>query len=207
MRTKTLLVAAALGAVGVTSAVAQVYSVNAVGYVNKSLKAGFNLIANPLDAGATGNTVEKLLAGVPEGTSVYTYVPGTGYVINTLEFGEWTDKAQVLAPGKGFFVSVTADTTVTFVGEVKQGSLSTPLASGFNLVASQVPQAGKLQADLKYTPADGESVYTYANPGGYTISSFDFGAWDPSEPTVGVADGLWISTTAAKSWDRTFSVN
>jgi hypothetical protein len=207
MRTKTLLVAAALGAVGVTSAVAQVYSVNAVGYVNKALKTGFNLIANPLDAGATGNTVEKLLAGVPEGTTVYIYTPGTGYSLNTFEFGEWTDKTKVIAPGTGFFISVPSDVTVTFVGEVKQGTLSTPLAAGFNLVASQVPQAGKLTTDLKFTAADGDSVYTYANPAGYSISSFDFGAWDPAEPTIGVADGLWISAASAKSWDRTFSVN
>jgi len=209
MRTKTLLVTAALGAAGVSSAIAQVYSVNAVGYVNVPVKKGFNLVANPLDAGAGNNTVAKLLTGVPDGTIVYTFTPAGGYSLNTLDFGEWTNPNEELAPGKGFFVfnSSAGDVTVTFVGEVKQGTLSTPLAAGYNLVASQVPQAGKISTDLKLTPAEGDGVYTYANVGGYTIFTFDFGAWDPTEPSIAVGEGVFVKKVAAGAWDRTFSVN
>src|SRR6478672_7317898 len=46
MRTKTLLLTAALAAVGVSSSMAQVYSVNVVGYVNKSVPKGFYMLAN-----------------------------------------------------------------------------------------------------------------------------------------------------------------
>ena len=47
MRTKTLLLTAALAAAGVVSSMAQVYSVNSVGYVNLTLPNGFSMIANP----------------------------------------------------------------------------------------------------------------------------------------------------------------
>ena len=51
MRTKTLLLTAIVGALGFTAAQAQVYSVNAVGYVNKSIPSGFSIVANPLNNG------------------------------------------------------------------------------------------------------------------------------------------------------------
>lgn len=207
MRTKTLVLTAALGAVGVATAMAQVYSVNAVGYVNLSAKAGFNLWTNPLDAGAD-NTVAKLLAGVPDGSAVYTYAPGTGYSVNTLDLGEWANPNATLVPGQGFFLRVGGATTVTFVGEVKQGNLSTPLAAGFNLVGSQVPQAGRIQADLGLVPAEGDQVYKFsADTQGYSVSTFEFGAWDPAEPQLAVGEGVWVRKGAAGSWNRTFSVN
>lgn len=207
MRTKTLLLAAALSAAATATAKAQVYSVNAVGYVNTALKPGFNLIANPLDAGA-GNVVSNLLAGVPDGTAVFTFTPGSGFSINTLDLGEWTDPNATLVPGQGFFVRTPSAVTVTFVGEVKQGNLSTPLAQGFNLVASQVPQAGKISTDLGLSVSDGDIVYKFdADTQGYLISTFDLGEWDPSEPTFAVGEGCWVRKGAAGSWNRTFSVN
>ena len=47
MRTKTLLLTAVLGIASAASSMAQaVYSVNVVGYVNLTLKRGFNAVAN-----------------------------------------------------------------------------------------------------------------------------------------------------------------
>jgi hypothetical protein len=209
MRTKTLLLTAALGAAGVASAVAQVYSVNAVGYVNTTAVPGYNLIANPLDAGAGNNTVAKLLTGVPDGSIVYTYSATGGFALNTLDLGEWTAPNATLEPGQGFFLRLSgaANVTVTFVGEVPQGTLSTPLVAGFNLVSSKVPQAGLVGTDLKLTVADGDTVYTFSPATGYTIYTFDLAAWDPSEPTIAVGQGIWVRKVAAGSWNRTFSVN
>jgi hypothetical protein len=204
MRTKTLLLTAALGAAGVASAVAQVYSVNAVGYVNVTANSGFNLIANPLNTG--GNTVAEVLPTLPDGSLLYTYSAATGFSILQYD-GEWLPNgATVIAPGTGFFIRVGASTPLTFVGEVPQGTLTTPLVAGFNLVGSKVPQAGKLQADLKYTPADGDLVYTFNSTTGYTIYQYD-AEWLPTEPDLAVAQGIWIRKAAAGSWDRTFSVN
>jgi len=200
MRTKTLLLTAALGAAGVASAVAQVYSVNAVGYVNTALATGYNLVANPLNTG--GNTVAEVHPTILDGTLVYTFNAGT-FVVTQYD-GEWLGSV-VLAPGTGYFLRVTGATTVTYVGEVPQGTLTTPLSAGLNLVGSKVPQAGKLQTDLGYTPANGDVIYLYS-PTGYSVFQYD-DEWLPSEPTLSVGQGLWIQKIAAGSWTRTFSVN
>jgi hypothetical protein len=95
------------------------------------------------------------------------------------------------------------------VGEVPQGNLATALAAGLNLTASQVPQAGKLETDLKYTASEGDIVYQwdidgqkYKAPNGY-----EFGSWSLGEPTIAVGEGFFLQKGAAGSWNRTFSVN
>jgi hypothetical protein len=98
--------------------------------------------------------------------------------------------------------------TITFVGEVKQGTLTTPLIAGFNLVGSQVPQEGLIQTMLGFVPGEGDVVYNYsATTGNYTLGTFEFGIWDPVQPRVGVGEGVWIRKIQAGNWTRTFSVN
>jgi hypothetical protein len=211
MRTKTLLITAAIGAAAAVATQAQVYSVNAVGYINLTAKPGFNLVANQLNPADA--TVTAVLAGVPGGTTVYKYDPATGYDINTYDdlFGEWENPAQTVEPGEGFWLRNpgTEDLTITLVGEVPQGTLSKDLAEGFNLVSSMVPQAGGLVTDLGFAPGGGDVVYTYDPATGYFISTWDdlFGEWDNGEPQVGVGDGFWIRSAAGGTWTRDFSVN
>jgi hypothetical protein len=204
MRTKTLLLTAALGAAGVASAVAQVYSVNAVGYVNTQVSTGFNLLANPLNTG--GNTVAEVHPTAPAGAMLYTFSSATGFSVISFDEGWLPAGTTVVAPGTGYFLRVSAAATVTYVGEVPQGTLSIPLVAGFNLVGSKVPQAGKITADLGYTPVDGDQVYTYNPTAGYTIYTYD-AEWLPTEPVLKVSEGIWIRKAAAGAWNRTFSVN
>src|SRR5881394_4637 len=170
MRTKTLLLTAALCAAGIATSKAQaVYSVNAVGYVNTSLGKGFNLVSNPLDNKATdGNKIKNLFASLPAGAQVF-YFDGSKYSIASVdEFtGEITGDAAdtVLAPGNGVFVRVDAATTVTFVGEVPAGSLSNPIPKGFSIKASQVPQAGKVTTDLGFPTAAGDQIFIFDTAG------------------------------------------
>src|SRR5688500_1459252 len=136
MRTKTLLLTAALGAAGIATSMAQVYSVNAVGYVNTTLLPGFNLISNPLN-NTSGSTMQSMFGTVfqgttPGGTIVYYFNPTSdSFVITSYESlsGTWdppANAATVIPPGEGMFVFLggTANATVTFVGEVPQGAAS-----------------------------------------------------------------------------------
>jgi hypothetical protein len=212
MRTQTVLIAATIGLAGALTTMAQVYSVNAVGYVTKQLTAGFNVLTNPLDAGAGNNTVLKLLGtGLPEGTLVYTYDPVTGYSINTWEFTVWTDPDQTLVPGQGFFVALPAggSASLIFVGEVAQGAASNgSLPAGFALVGSKVPQAGKLATDLKFPAGEEDIVYKWdVATQNWVIYTFQFEVWDPREPEMAVGEGFWSRKVAGAAWDRNFSVN
>ncbi len=206
MRTKTLLLAAVLGVATIASSLAQVYSVNVVGYVNKPLVAGFNLIANPLDnKAANGNTISNLFASAPDGTTIYKFVSG-GFTVNGKDFGEWADPNQTLQPGEGAFVLSPSAVTVTFVGDVKQGTLTTAIPVGYSIISSQVPQAGKLQTDLGYAPVDGDTVYSFNTASqGYVTRVYDFGAWS-EEPPLEIAEAVFLLSPNAKSWTRTFNV-
>jgi len=215
MRTKTLLLIAAVAAAGISASQAQVYSVNAVGYVNKTVKANsFALLSNPLIAET--NTVAALLAGqVLDQTQVFVW-NSTKKSFDFAQFDAtfgWdpVDVANtVINPGSGFFVknqNKTTDMPITFVGSVPTGSpLHTALVPGFQLVSSQVPQAGTLEA-LGYQAVAGDTLYQW-NGNGYDFFSFDpaFG-WDPALKSIDVGDAVFLSKTTAGSWDRTFQVN
>ena len=142
MRTKTLLLTAALSAAGIATSMAQVYSQNAVGYINLPLTPGFNLIANQLAQPPGGYTLNALIPNPPPGSLVYRF---SGGVFATFTFDDadliWTPNGTAtLDLGKGFWIQVPSAYTLTFVGEVPQNTLTTPTPTGFNLVASQVPQ-------------------------------------------------------------------
>lgn len=199
MRTKTLLLAAVLSAASLYSSRAQVYSVNAVGYVNYPAKAPYSMIANPLNNTA-GNNLNNLLPSAPFGTTIYKW-NGTAFV-SSVYFGTWSPDLT-LVPGEGAFINLGADTTLTWVGEVMQGSLTNSIPTGLSIKSSQVPQSDTL-ANLQFPAAIGDTVYYYRS--GAYVSSVFFGAWAP-DLTPAVGEAFWVSTGTAKDWTRNFSVN
>ena len=212
MRTKTLILTAFVGALGIAGASAQVYSVNAVGYVNKSIPQGFSIVANPLNNG--GNKVVDVFGAAPGALTVYTF-GDAGFAINSYDsdFEEWDNGDAVVAPGEGFFVLNSGDAAVniTFVGEVPQGDLSNALPNGFSIRSSQVPQEGKLDSDLGFPTDEAVTVYQFGADG-YSISAYDtdFEEWDTADgagPVVGVAEGFWVLRESATNWTRSFSTS
>jgi hypothetical protein len=213
MRTKTLLLTAALSVAGIATSKAQaVYSVNAVGYVNTALLAGYNLISNPLDNKATdGNKVKTLFASLAGGSQIFIFNSATGKydTAQVDEFsGEITGTAANfdLKPGDGAFVRVDAAATITFVGEVPAGQLSNPIPVGFSIKSSQVPQAGTATA-LGFPAADGDQIFVFnESTQKYATSTYEFGAWD-TDPTIDVGEAVFVRTDAAKNWTRNFVIN
>jgi len=213
MRTKTLLLTAALAAAGIASSMAQaVYSVNAVGYVNTVLKPGFNLVSNPLTA--ADNKISTLFGtSLPNNSRVYKF-NGTTYDIATYStLLGWTGPGAALTvtPGEGVFVQNggAADVTVTFVGEVPQGPASnTTIPAGFSIRSSAVPQAGTA-TDLAFPAANNDRIYKWSNsPAGYTTYNFStLLGWTPTVPSVGVGEAFFVRMGAQTAWNRNFSVN
>jgi len=69
MRTKTLLLSGVVAALTSASLMAQVYSLNAVGYINVTIPPGFSIVANQLNT--TNNNISPLLDSQinPDGVS------------------------------------------------------------------------------------------------------------------------------------------
>jgi hypothetical protein len=162
MRTKTMLLSALLGGLGSVSVMAQtnVYSLNAVGYINVTIYPGFNMVTCPLIT-SPDNTVATVLNnsnGALTGdvvffwnasSSIYTSDSarsiGTGKTQTTNASG-WISGTNLAAPGVGFWVEsvATSNTTLTFVGTVPSGLITNALVTGFNLVGSAVPMSGDI---------------------------------------------------------------
>jgi hypothetical protein len=204
---------------------AQVFSVNAVGYVNKTIPANtaggpgkLALISNPLDAGQGNNTIANLFKGVPDGTQVYKYT-GTTFVVATYDsldgaFGPADAANTTVVPGEGVFVrnTSTSDLTVTFVGEVPQGTLNNAYPAGLSIRSSMVPQAGTA-AELGFQGKDGDQINQF-DPAtqSYYVSTFDSlnppgQEWGPALKQLAVGEAFFLRAGAAGTWTRTFSVN
>jgi hypothetical protein len=225
MRTKTLLLTAALSAAGVASSMAQgtVFSVNAVGYVNTTVKSKvFALVANPLIA--SDNSIGALFKDLPFGTTVSKYNPTTSKFDTAthddieVKYIPAANAALTVNPGEGVFVKNggNADATVTFVGEVPQGSLKNDFPKGLSIRASQVPQDGKVTTDLGF-PAKPGDVISKFDVTTQRFASYTFDdlltppAWTlagvANEPTFAVGEAFFLKAANAGSWTRTFSVN
>ncbi len=178
-----------------------------VAYINLPVVAGYNLLANPLNSGA--NRAAEVFPDAPDGTTLFKLTAGTEqFRSNVKFFGRFTDESSGYPPGTGLYVHSPAAVTLSMVGEVPQGNLAQPLARGPNLIASQVPQVGKLQSDLGYSPTEGDLVFRYsAASQGFTVpSGHDFGAWTFGEPSLALGEAFVLHRPSAGAWIRTFTV-
>jgi len=175
MRTKTLALSAVLSALGTaTSLVAQtnVYSLNAVGYINAVFPPGYSVFTCPLIA-SPDNTLNTLFPATTGG-----YTPGSGqspfYGASVTVFsggsfvgpgkfdsisysGGWNSGGTIaLSPGQGvFFFNPNpvggASLTNTIVGTVPQTgayNMTNTLIPGYNLVGSIVPVTGSFATPI-----------------------------------------------------------
>jgi hypothetical protein len=181
-----------------------VYSVNAVGYVKVGPIAsqGFFLAANPLNLPT--NSLAAVLPDVPNNTVVFKLVGGTFSAFTKRATG-WSAETT-LNPGEGFFIqNKSADPlTITFVGEVLQGTQTSTYPAGFSILGSKVPQEGKLETDLGFTAQTNDQVFQLVN-GTYTATTKRATGW--TEPVIPVGNGFFFKAVAAGTWSRTFNVN
>jgi hypothetical protein len=162
MRTKTLALSTLLGALGsASSLVAQVnvYSINAVGYINVTLPPGYSILTCPLVC-TPDNTLNTLfpnphVAGPAPlyNASVTTFSGGHfGSGDGVSYSGGWNLGGTIqINPGQAVFflnpnpVGTGANMTATFVGTVPQSgayNMTNTLTPGYNLVGSIVPVTG-----------------------------------------------------------------
>jgi len=216
MRTKALLLAAALSAVGVASSMAQapVYSVNIVGYINKTLPTGLSMVANQLNA-TPNNSVQQLF-GTPSGPVTVYKFNGVGY--NQASYDPdlgWDGGGAtiLLPPGSGAFADNQSGAALplTFVGEVQLVS-SNPVKPGLGVYSSVIPRAGTLdQLGFPVAPANPLTIYKF-NGTGYDQTSFDPDlGWSTASglpPAVAISDAFFIDNQGNTDipWNVSFTV-
>jgi hypothetical protein len=226
MRTKTILLSAAVLAAGLSAVSAQsVFSVNAVGYVNIPVVSGYQIVANPLNNSNNTLSVILPLGAANHNTKIYKFNPAnsTFGAPSTFSFdpedgtGLWFPDVA-LNPGEGVFLFSPIATTLTFVGEVPQGTLSNPLPPNYSIRSSIVPQTGGISSALGLTAQNNDTVYFFNPAIQNYVAPFTFlfddetntGVWSPSEPSPAVGQGFFFRNTSGivgRSWNRTFSVN
>jgi hypothetical protein len=225
MRTKALLLTAALGIASVATSMAQaVYSVNVVGYVNLTLAPGFNLVANQLTA-TPNNRLDTVLPAAALESQVLkfgnnTYSSDISDGTSWLDAGTGDPSTTTVSPGEGFFFfnPGAAPVTSTLVGEVRTGNgLTVSLPAGFSLDSSIVPQ------DISLTAANGfpqvlEMQYLTFNSAtqNYNTALINDGTgWldsltgDPADARPLVGQGFFIFNPGATAlnWTRDFNPN
>jgi len=223
MKTKALFLAAALSAAGVATSMAQVYSVNAVGYVNHTIPSQFSMVGNPFVT--PSNTLNALFppASMPPGLGFYKF-SGGGFVISILDEFEvaWVQgmthvgDTETLPFGDGAFLyNPGTQFTLTWVGEVAQGSpVSNPAPTGFSIKSSKIPQAGLVTTDLKFMPTPGDILQKF-DSGSQSFVTYVFdeflSEWFlgqvQSEPSLAIAESAFFNLVGPNSWNRNFTVN
>jgi hypothetical protein len=228
MRTKTLLLAAAVTAAGIAAAEAQsnVYSQNVVGYYN-IVVPGWNgtpaqnlqrykLVTVQLKNGSiTSPTLNNTLTNVPAGMFGHVWNQVAGGWSGQIEYlgspDGWDTDAS-LPYGAGMFLkNGTANPmTVTVVGEVMQGSLVNTWSTLYNPRGSQVPQAGLITTDLGFNTV-GAAIHSWNNPtpGWSTLNELLGNPppdWENGERTLAVGEAVMIKSAGAKQWNRIFTV-
>lgn len=223
MRTKTLILAAALTAAGIASSMAQsnVYSLNVVGYVNKvytgdAVTGQFSALANPLNT--TNNTLQGVLSSLPSGASVLKWNGVDDYNVYDKAGANWFEGANnannvSFSPGEGALLYLfNANITNTYVGEVKQGNLTNSYVGGFNLTADQVPEAGLVTSIQLTNVPSGSSLMQWSYPiQDFIVYDVAGGNWflgaTPATPSVSVAESFFIYNAGGNfNWVRNFTV-
>src|SRR5690349_19724149 len=140
MRTKTLLLTAVLGVASIASSFGAVFSVNAVGYINVNLAAGYTMVANQLNTSAN-NSLESIFGtSLGAGDTVFKF-NGTSFDSATSIGGGTflysTPSPFALNPGEGAFIQTGTAKTITLVGEVPQGTaLTVNMPANYSIVSS-----------------------------------------------------------------------
>jgi hypothetical protein len=189
MRTKTLALSTMLGALGTASLVAQtnVYSINAVGYINLVLPTGYSIIANQL------TTTNNTLGGIfPNPTGQWNHCNVLKYSTATSTYSQ-TDGGQsssyspglnpgwvnggtmTMNPGEAiWFNNGTGSVqTNTIVGTVPQGTNTVAIVGGYQMISSPVPFSGDLVTNMGFTTyIIKSSVLTFNNPGNHQYTQY-----------------------------------
>ena len=166
------------------------------GYI-VAINAGLNLIANQLDHGS--NTLNEVLSDLPDGSVLYKYNHANGTwsdAYYSAGFGSWMPNSLKLNPGEGAFLQSPTSFSLVFRGTPHVPVLPVAIPSGGSyLLSRQTNDVGTYDNIVGTAPVDGAQVWKWNGASGtYDPYQYTGGlGWDPTGPTTGVGEAVWIS--------------
>jgi N-acetylneuraminic acid mutarotase len=160
-----------------------------------------------------------LFGGLPNASQIGKFDIAVQYysIASKVAFGSgWSPSgaaSTTLNPGEGCYVKnpTTSPVTLTFIGEVPQGTqvngpLSTTIGS-LQQLSSIIPRDGSL-GSLGFPAVAGDQIQRWDVPSQqFVIMSYNGSSWSPSIPAVRIGEPFFLQsgTTAARSWTETLS--
>ncbi len=205
--TLLFLLATAATALGQTN----YYSINVVGYYNRLVRPGDNLIANQLGFQASGgydNAINNVLTwGIADGSTFTKWDPVANQFLPVSIFSAASTNWSInykLDLGEGGLLHSDVETTATFVGEVA-GSIYnvdtgeyhwTPgYTPGLRLLSCPVPfDSETFEQIVGRSPNDGEWVKILNEATQtYSVTTYHVGlGWDNGDPVLTVGQAAWF---------------
>lgn len=217
---KTILKVAAVSVLAAgltTSAFAQTYSVNAVGYIKLVLPPGQTLISTPFVkvGGGVPTITDVFGTNVPNGSVIYTYITASNsYNTYTYFNSQWYKGAtsgqgtNLLHRGTGFWFKnpTTSNLTFNLVGEVPGGDdysqEQVNLPIGLSIVCFSFPTETSY-ANSGLTAQNGDVIYDWTGSS-YRTFTFFSGNWYVGSTITPLVfqpgKGYWFKSISAKSW-------
>lgn len=200
------------------SALAQ-FPAGPVGYVTVPTTANkYQAYANPLGAvsnvfGVSAPNLLSRVLNLPETASPSRLLlwTGTNYDTNS---PSWTFPAgwspdEMFPPGQGGMLRLPLSTSITVGGEILTGILTNAFPPGYALRSSIVPQSGTVDLlGLSATLQPGDGVLRWdvsAQRWNAFLYRGDLGNWNPSVPSLNVAESCFIVSSNGGLWIRSFS--
>ena len=205
---KILSVACVIGGCAAVAECQTVYSGNIVGYINQTLSAGDNYIANQLSN--SNNTLNAIFQSgvVPEGATFTEWNPATQQLLPTSTYDTangWSID-YTLTYGQGGLLDAPSTFINTFTGSVWPGfdginnTFTPPLvtASGSLFLSCYIPISDATFYDVVgRNPQNGESVTMLdAATQIYTTTTFENGVWNNGNPSLNIGEAAFFDLEA-----------
>ena len=230
MKTKSLLLTAALSAAGIASSLAQVYSVNVVGYINVDIQPGLNLVTAQLTG--TNNSINTVLATttpvMSDNSLLFTWNSGAQTFNNAQVYGsgQWYDpdtgalSTATISPGQAAFINnVGTASKLLVVGTVPTGTLPVTVSQNLGLYGDPAPVSQNIATNG--FPIDDNDLLFSWNVAGQTYNNalvgagpqsggpawFDPNTGNPANYAPAVGEGFVVNHLGATAtWNRSFTV-
>ncbi|MCI0745269.1 MAG: hypothetical protein L0Y58_07680 [Verrucomicrobia subdivision 3 bacterium] len=171
------------------------------GYMIAVPAGSYRLIANQC---VNDVAVSALLPGVPFGTVLLKFNNALG-VFEPLNIYStaWSNPSQTLSPGEGawiFNATMPIAAAVAGVANTPVLPLGYATCPGCYLVSRQTAVPGGYTDIMGVPPAEGAMLFKFdVATQSWLVFQYAAGAWDPSEPVVGVGESVWICPSGGAS--------